>query len=85
MKNPEIYKQQALYWQNYRIIDRTVTACVHLEDKNDIDFGIRCYKSIVLEIIITFLIVIAAKIEVPLGVSSVLDLYLTCPAAFSFA
>lgn len=38
MKNPEIYKQQALYWQNYRIIDRTVTACVHLEDKNDIDF-----------------------------------------------
>ena len=38
MKNPEVYKQQALYWQNYRIIDRTVTACVHLEDKNDIDF-----------------------------------------------
>ena len=37
MKNPEVYKQQALYWQNYRIIDRTVTACVHLEDKNDID------------------------------------------------
>ena len=30
MKNPEVYKQQALYWQNYRIIDRTVTACVHL-------------------------------------------------------
>ena len=20
MKNPEVYKQQALYWQNYRII-----------------------------------------------------------------
>ena len=35
MKNPEVYKQQALYWQNYRIIDRTVTACVHLEDKDD--------------------------------------------------
>lgn len=85
MKNPEVYKQQALYWQNYRIIDRTVTACVHLEDKNDIDFWDKFYKSIVLETIITFLIVIAAKIEVPLGVSSVLGLYLTCPAAFSYA
>ena len=38
MENKDIYKQQAQYWENYRIVDRTVRACVHLEDKSDTDF-----------------------------------------------
>lgn len=38
MENTDIYKQQAQYWENYRIVDRTVRACVHLEDKSDTDF-----------------------------------------------
>lgn len=41
MENKDIYKQQAQYWENYRIVDRTVRACVHLEDKSDTDFGDR--------------------------------------------
>lgn len=38
MTNPDNYRQQAQYWSNYHLIDRTVKACVHVEDKNDVDF-----------------------------------------------
>lgn len=38
MENNDNYKQQAQYWNNYRLIDRTVKACVHLEDKDDTIF-----------------------------------------------
>lgn len=38
MANPDNYRQQAQYWSNYHLIDRSVKACVHVEDKNDVDF-----------------------------------------------
>lgn len=38
MEQTDNYKQQAQYWENYRLIDRTVKACVHLEDKSDTSF-----------------------------------------------
>lgn len=30
-----IYEDQAQYWSNYHFIDRSVSACVHLENEND--------------------------------------------------
>ncbi len=33
MLNPNIYKSQAEYWKNLPIIDRSIKACVHLEDE----------------------------------------------------
>lgn len=38
MLNPNIYKSQAEYWKNLPIIDRSIKACVHLEDEEDIFF-----------------------------------------------
>jgi hypothetical protein len=38
MKSAETYKHQAQYWANYRFIDPTIKACVHLEDKSDTEF-----------------------------------------------
>ena len=38
MLNSDIYRDQANYWKNSRIIDRSIKACVHLEDEDDIFF-----------------------------------------------
>ena len=38
MLNSDIYRDQANYWKNSLIIDRTIKACVHLEDEDDIFF-----------------------------------------------
>lgn len=38
MLNSDIYRDQANYWKNYLLIDRSIKACVHLEGEDDIFF-----------------------------------------------
>lgn len=61
MLNSDIYRDQANYWKNSLIIDRSIKACVHLEGEDDIFSGILCCRNIMLVSIVISLIAKAKR------------------------